>query len=300
MKLWYDKPAANWREALPIGNGRLGAMLSGGLAADRWQLNEETLWSGGPHHYERPNAHRHLEDVRQAIFQGRNEQAEELFQRHMRGEPAPLQTYLPFCDVGFDYPGHSHAEHYRRELDLERSVSTVSYSVDGVDYQREVFCSYPDQAIVMRVTASRSATLNVSVSLHSLYEQSTVAAEGGDTLVLRGSVGPRPGARRKWVAGWEGAGLRYEARLRVESENGSVRVTEDGVLDIRDADALTVYFTGATSFVDYRDDGGDPASGNRAHEACLQPFISGAAATAYRGLYVPLQAGRACSGSRPR
>lgn len=257
MKLWYSKPASDWREALPIGNGRLGAMIYGGADREKLQINEESLWSGGPHDYNNTGAAGHLQTIRDLIFNDKMEQAQEVFDDEMRGNPACLQAYLPFCDLLLDFPNHHEASDYYRELDLERAISKVRYQVDGVTFTREVFCSYPDQVIIMRISASEQKMINVDVSLDTVFPEHHVHIYGDNTLILNGQVGEREEALNKLISAWDGPGLRFEARVLAIPEGGSVSNAGER-LAVRDADAVLFIFSGATSYVDYKNISGNP------------------------------------------
>ncbi|WP_274652122.1 glycoside hydrolase family 95 protein [Paenibacillus humicola] len=261
MKLWYNAPGSSWKEALPIGNGRLGAMVFGGTERERIQINEETLWSGAPHDYNRPDAGRYLQEIRELIFADRIEEAEQMYLEHMMGNPVNLQAYIPFCDLWLEFPGHQHMEGYYRELDLGRAVTTVRYEADGVQYTREAFCSHPSGCMIIRLTSSARGTVCVNASLSSVHPDTSVQPDGNGTLVLAGRTGTRKGAKH-WIAGWEGPGLSFEGRLTACCEGGEC-IAEDGGLRIMNADAVTFVFSGATGFVSYRDISGNPAERNR-------------------------------------
>jgi len=261
MKLWYSSPASSWQEALPIGNGSLGAMVFGGTERERIQLNEETLWSGAPHDYNRTDAGRYLQEVRRLIFADRVEEAEQLFLERMMGDPVNLQAFIPFCDLELAFPDHGAACRYRRELDLERAVVAVRYEADGVAYTREMFCSHPSGCLVVRLTSSAPGRLTVHASLSTVHPDAVVQTDGNDTIRLVGRTGRRMGPRN-WIAGWEGPGLRFEGALTAFCEGGESRATGVG-LRIENADAVTFVFAGATSFVHYRDISGDPSEKNR-------------------------------------
>ena len=134
--LRYDKPAAMWTEALPIGNGRIGAMVFGGTSEERLQINEATLWGGGPHDYTNPGAASHLEEIRQLIFAGKSAEAAALAERVM-GRPKLLMPYQPFCDLRLHFAAPAQPEAYRRELRLDEAIATTSYVADGVEFSRD-------------------------------------------------------------------------------------------------------------------------------------------------------------------
>ena len=127
LRLLYREPAQKWEEALPLGNGRLGAMVYGGVAQEHIQFNEETLWTGKPRYYARPGAHKHLGRIRQLLFAGRQREAQELMARSFMSVPRSLMAYQPFGDLIIDFPGHDSYSHYQRELDIERALCKVRY-----------------------------------------------------------------------------------------------------------------------------------------------------------------------------
>jgi alpha-L-fucosidase 2 len=154
--LWYDKPANGWTEALPVGNGRLAAMIYGGSKSDTIQFNEETLWSGQPHDYANPGAHEYFGKLRELLWAGKQDEAHNLGNEHFMSQPFGQLCYQPFGNIILDFPGHENAVNYQRKLDLEDALSTVSYEVDGVKFKRETFSSAPDQAIVIRLESSKT------------------------------------------------------------------------------------------------------------------------------------------------
>ncbi len=166
-KLWYNKPATTWTEALPLGNGRLGAMVFGGINEELLQLNEATLWSGGPVKSSvNPTAVSYLPKVREALFKGDYAAANELA-KHMQGLYS--ESFMPLGDLVIKqkYAGNQPVKYYR-ELNIQDAVSTVKFSFEGVEYKREVFASAPDQVIVMRLSSSKPKQLNVSIGVKSI------------------------------------------------------------------------------------------------------------------------------------
>ncbi len=142
-KLTYDKPATKWTEALPLGNGRIGAMVFGGTEDERLQINESTLWAGSPHDYVNPAAYAHLAEIRQLIFAGKVDEAEKLSATLM-GRPRLLMPYQPFCDMRLHFPGQAPVTDYRRELHLGDATAVTAYTVGSISFRREAFVSYPD------------------------------------------------------------------------------------------------------------------------------------------------------------
>ncbi|MCL7960457.1 MAG: glycoside hydrolase family 95 protein, partial [marine benthic group bacterium] len=168
IELWYDEPAESWNHALPVGNGRLGGMVFGGTVRERIQLNEETLWAGGPYDPVVPGAHEALPQIRAYLFAGDFERAHDLFGRTMMGVPYEMMKYQPLADLWLEFPGHETATDYRRSLDLGEAVVRVRYTVDGVTYLREVFSSAVDQVLVVRISADRPGAVTFSANLHGV------------------------------------------------------------------------------------------------------------------------------------
>jgi alpha-L-fucosidase 2 len=255
LSLTYDKPAEKWTEALPIGNGRIGAMVFGGTEDERLQINDSTLWGGGPHDYANPDAYTHLEEIRRLIFAGKVDEAEKLSET-MMGQPKLLMPYQPFCDLRLHFPGHGQATDYRRQLQLNDAVAETAYKVGSAQFRREEFISYPDQILVIRITASEAGRLTFTASLDSPQPEISTLSPAGNMLQLSGQIQPRQNPARSWTGSWTQPGMRFAAVLRVQNEGGSVR-SEGGRLEVSGADSVTILFSNATSFRNYRDIGGD-------------------------------------------
>jgi alpha-L-fucosidase 2 len=188
--LIYDKPAGKWTEALPIGNGRIGAMIFGGTEDERLQVNEGTLWGGGPHDYTNPEAYSHLEEIRRLIFAGKVDEAETL-SATMMGKPKLLMPYQPFCDIQLHFAGHGQTTQYHRELHLSDAIAETAYQVGSIGFRRETFISYPDQVLVVRLTASQPGQLTLSASLNSPQPGTSTESTANNTLQLTGHIQPR-------------------------------------------------------------------------------------------------------------
>jgi alpha-L-fucosidase 2 len=245
LKLWYTRPAGKWVEALPVGNGRLGAMVFGGTEDEHLQFNEDTLWTGRPHEYQHPGAAEYLPAIRKLLAQGKQREAEALAMEHFMSEPVRQKAYQPFGDLRLHFAGHEKAAEYRRELDLEAAVAEVRYQVGETTLERRVFASHPDQVLVIRLTADRPGRVSFTAKMDSPHEGSHTRAVDGDRLALRGQV--------------EEGGLRFEARLRVLADGGKVNVTDEAV-EVAGADSATLLLAAATSFRNYHDIGADPAA----------------------------------------
>ncbi|MHB1034636.1 MAG: glycoside hydrolase family 95 protein [Pirellulales bacterium] len=245
LTLWYAGPGRNWNEALPVGNGRLGAMVFGGAARERLQFNEDTLWTGQPHEYQHPGAVKYLATIRQLLAEGKQREAEKLAGQEFMSDPIRQKAYQPFGDVLLEFPGHETVADYRRELDLDSAVATVVYRLGEVTFRREVFSSHPDQVIVARITADKPGQVTITAKLASPHKAAETRALGEDQLALAGQV--------------EEGGLRFEARLRIVAEGGKTAARE-GAIAVENANAVTLILAAATSFKNYRDITADPAS----------------------------------------
>lgn len=254
-KLTYDKPATKWTEALPLGNGRIGAMVFGGTQEERLQINESTLWGGGPHNYTNPEAYRHLQEIRQLIFAGKVDEAEKLSESLM-GRPKLLMPYQPFCDVRLHFAGHDHATKYHRELHLDDAIAQTACNVGSASFRREVFVSYRDQVVAIRITANQPGAVTFSIGMDSPQPGTQVEATANDTVQLTGQIQPRQNPAGSWTGSWDKPGMRFAAVLKVLAEGGSVR-NADGRIEISGANSVTVLFSNATSFRNYHDISGD-------------------------------------------
>lgn len=238
LKLWYQQPAKTWVEALPVGNSSMGAMVYGGTSREELQLNEETLWGGGPYRNDNPKALESLAEVRNLIFSGKTMDAQNLIdQTFYTG-----RNGMPYQTIGsliIEAPGHEKAKNYYRDLNLERAVATTRYQVDGVNFQREVFASLPDRVIIVRFTTDKPGELNFKVSYDSPL-QSTVRKQG-KKLVLRGKGGDHEGVKGV---------IEVETQSQVIAEGGKVSLT-DKYISVEHATAATLYIAAATNFVNY-------------------------------------------------
>jgi len=263
LQLRYDKSAEKWTEALPVGNGRIGAMVFGGTEDERLQINESTLWGGGPHDYTDPGALANLQEVRKLIFDGKIQEAEKLSAGTM-GKPKLLMPYQPFCDVLLHFPGHDQASRYRRELDLDEAISVTTYRVDGVSFRREIFVSYPDQVLVVRITSSEPRKLSFKIGMTSPQVGTEIRSSGANILQLTGQIQPRQNPPRAWTGSWDQLGVRFAAILEVFAEGGSVSNTPTE-LEVTKATGVTILFSNATSFRGYRDITGNAFAIAQAH-----------------------------------
>ncbi|PIQ21468.1 MAG: alpha-L-fucosidase, partial [Cytophagales bacterium CG18_big_fil_WC_8_21_14_2_50_42_9] len=159
LKIWFNHPANNWNEALPVGNGRLGAMVFGGITNERLQLNEESVWSGKPEDFVNPNSRQALPQVRELLFAGKYAEAQKLAQENMMGDKKTNSSYQTLGDLQLEFLNQQNISEYRRELDLETAVAKVSYRTEKAFFTREIFSSAPDQVLVVRLTADKPGAL---------------------------------------------------------------------------------------------------------------------------------------------
>ncbi|MBW8781690.1 MAG: glycoside hydrolase family 95 protein [Verrucomicrobia bacterium] len=247
--LWYRQPATQWVEALPVGNGHLGAMVFGGVETERLQLNEDTLWAGGPYNPVNPQAKAALPEVRQLLFAGKFEEAKKRVNEKLIGVPKSQMQYQTVGDLSLTFPGtNTPTVGYRRSLNLDTATASVSYTRDGVNYSRGVFASAPDNVIVVRLTADKPGNISFTAGLKTPLWGSVVSTDGGDTLVMGGK-----GTDSNDVAGV----IRYQARVKVVATGGSITSGADGITVVK-ADSVTLLVTAATSYRNFQDAGGDP------------------------------------------
>jgi alpha-L-fucosidase 2 len=259
MVVWYDKPAGDaWQDGLLIGNGYMGANVFGRVQNERIALNESTFWSGRPHDYNDPDAHDYFEKIKELVFAGKFKEAEAMVNEHFYGRPVAQQAYQPLGDLllNFALSGDSIKDYYR-ELDMETGVVKVSYMDGEVKMTREVFMSYPDHVMVMKVSADKPGMVSVEAKFKSPFTEETMAQDG--KLILNGTWKYIP-ERESWlIAKVEGTGMDFQTFLVAMPEKGSMEAT-DSSLVVSNANSVTFVLTAATSFVNYKDISGDPAA----------------------------------------
>ncbi|WP_375194217.1 glycoside hydrolase N-terminal domain-containing protein [Sphingobium sp.] len=249
LSLWYRKPAGQWTEALPVGNGRLGAMVFGGTAQERLQLNESTLWAGQPYDPVNPQAKAMLPKVRALIFEGRIEEAEALANRTLMAQPLAQMPYQTLGDLILDFPGLDAIDGYQRELDLDSALAATRFTAGGVNHLRQVVASPADRLIAIRLSTTGRGKLDVDIALRSPQQEVQVMADGPAGLLMTGRNGMSRGV--------EGH-LRFAARLDATVEGGRVAHAADGRLRIRGATAATLLIAMATSYRRFDNVSGDP------------------------------------------
>ena len=235
LKLWYLQPALQWTEALPVGNGRLGAMVYGGVAQEHIQFNEETLWTGEPHDYANAGAAEYLDEIRQLLLAGKQREAEELAMAHFMSDPLRQKAYQPFGDIYIDFANHDNYSDYYRELDLREAISRISYKVEDVNFSREVFATNPDQSIVVHLTADQPYALNFQIRMDALHEEKAIYLHDG-MMVLDVAV--------------SGGVMKGKAKLSVKT-NGKIEESA-GIIAVSNADEATIFLSASTNFENYK------------------------------------------------
>ncbi len=238
-RLWYRQPAREWVEALPVGNGRLGAMVFGGLQTERLQLNEESLWAGEPIDNNNPAALKNLGKIRRLILKGEIAKANDLAEKHLLGTPPSIRSYQTLGDLFLEFDD-GEASDYVRDLDLRSGIASVEYVQNGARMRREVFVSAPDNVLVVRLTGEKPLNLKVRLERERDAE---IAAIGDTTLLMTGQIIDPPDPQR----GPGGAHMRFAARLQARTEGGTVSADQKALL-IKNAAAVTLLFTAATDY----------------------------------------------------
>lgn len=241
--IWYSQPAKEWEEALPIGNGRLAAMVFGQIEEDRIQFNEESLWSGNPQDSDNSHALKALPKIRQLLFSGNYREAQKLtYESLLCKGPGSLQgrsaegdfgCYQTFGDVILTFPSKGKIQNYRRELDLNQAIVRVTYSIENAHYKREYFVSAPDQVVIVRLSCDKPGQINLRAKL-TRPEKASIEAENNNALIMSGQLSPP-------------TGVRFFAKLQGSTEKGSC-FTDANELIIEDADGVTLLLGAETDF----------------------------------------------------
>ena len=263
LKLWYDAPASQWTDALPLGNGRLGAMVFGIPAQERIQINEETIWGGGPHNNVNNKAKDGLDQIRTALFENRRKDAQSLADQYIN---TPGPHGMPYQTAGsllLDFDGTDGYSDYYRELDLNRAVSTTTYTVGGVKYTRESFVSFADQVVVMRLTASKPGSISFKASYSLPYKEDRIIGRASGIFRAFGIFGKGKlheaslsiacmGDDHEGVEGK----IRFQDKTVIRADGGSISTADDAVT-VKNADTVTIFISVGTNFVNYQDVSGD-------------------------------------------
>ncbi len=260
MVLWYRQPATAWLQAMPLGNGMIGAMVFGGVPQERIALNESSFWSGRPHDYNDTNAVQYFPRIRDLVFAGKFQEAEKMANDHFYGKPKAQEAYQPIGDLLLSFDTNNVAD-YRRELDMETGVAKVTYRSGDAVITREAFVSWPDRVLVVHISADQPGRISFGAQFRGPYLETSVASR--DRLVMDGTwKGPfsaPPTGMAGLIARTRGNGLRYQAALAARLAGGRSEAA-GSTLNITNADAVTLVLAVATSFVNYNDISGDPAA----------------------------------------
>ncbi|MGB4444752.1 MAG: glycoside hydrolase family 95 protein [Dysgonamonadaceae bacterium] len=246
LKLWYDRPATQWVEALPIGNGRLGAMVFGDPCNEILQLNENTVWAGQPNSNDNPEPNAALPEVTELIFEGKYKEAQNLVDEKFISKTSHGMPYQTVGNLELFFPGHENYSDYYRELDLEKALTTSRYRVNGINYTTEVFASYPDQVIIVRIFGDKTGVVNFSATM-TRPSKSNITTKGNDELVLSGIT-----SDHETVKG----AVQFATHIKILTHGGSTSTSESS-LHVFDADTATIYISIASNFVNYSDISGN-------------------------------------------
>lgn len=235
IKLWYKSPARRWEEALPLGNGRMGAMVFGQIQREILQLNEDSIWYGGPVDRNNPDALAHLPKIRQLLFEGKVNAAEKLCAMAMAGVPESQRRYLPLGELWLEFENHAgEITGYRRELDLATGIVRIQYCVDGIAYDREIFISAVDQVMVMRLKAEKPGRLSFKAYLRRGRDLEQIVPKHGNSLLLKGNCGGEKG-------------MNFCSMLRALPRGGHTLTIGENLL-VEDADEVLLLLSAATEF----------------------------------------------------
>src|SRR4030095_5473976 len=244
LKLWYKQPSGNtWENALPIGNGRLGAMVYGNVEKETIQLNEHTVWSGSSNRNDNLLASDSLASIRKLIFEGKQKEAEQMANRIILSKKSHGQMFQPVGNFHLSFNGHDNYTNYYRELDIEKAVTKTSYTVGNVIYTREALASFPDRVIVMRLTASKPGSISFIASFSTPQPKALIKTTAAKELTIAGTTMDHEGV--KGLVRFKGI-----ARIRLE---GGILTSNDTSLTIKNANAVTIYISIATNFKNYND-----------------------------------------------
>jgi alpha-L-fucosidase 2 len=248
LRLWYDQPAKQWTEALPVGNGRLGAMVYGDPCKEAIQLNENTVWAGEPNRNDNPDAKEALYVVRKLIFEGRYKEAQELVNSKFISKTSHGMPYQTVGNLRLIFPDHEDYTHYHRELDIEKATVSTRYRLSGVNYWTRVFASFPDQVIIARIWADRPGSISFSASMDRPSRVS-VSTRGNDEIILSGITNDFESVKGK---------VKFEASVKIVTAGGRVSANDTAV-HVSGADVATIYISIASNFKNYKELSADAA-----------------------------------------
>lgn len=268
LKLWYDAPARQWTDALPLGNGRLGAMVFGTPAQERIQINEETIWGGGPHNNVNYAAKDGLDQIRQALWEGRRSDAQALCDQYISSKSAHGMPYQTAGSLMLDFDGITDFTDYYRELDIDRAVALTRFKANGTEYTRECFVSFPDQVIAVRLTASAKGALTFKASYNLPYREDRIISRSANITGKQAVM--TVSCKGDDHEGIEGK-IRFTDKTLIIPEGGQMTV-DDNTIAVSGADAVTIYISIGTNFVNYQSVSGDE---NQVADRWIEPLSKG-------------------------
>ncbi|EOR94593.1 putative large secreted protein [Arcticibacter svalbardensis MN12-7] len=250
--LWYNAPAADWNGALPLGNGRLGAMIYGIPSKENIQLNENTLWAGSPNSNDNPKAKESLAEVRKLMFEGKLTEAQSLANSDIITQKSNGMNYETVGNLRMNFSNQDQFSNYYRELDIQKAIATTTYTVDGVDFKREMFTSFTDQVMVIRLTASKTGKISFTATMdRPAPSKVTVSTENKNILKMVGQGSDVANKKVKNSAPIKGL-VKFQSRVKV-IPNGGTLLASDTSLTVSGANSVIVYVSTATNFVNYND-----------------------------------------------
>jgi alpha-L-fucosidase 2 len=247
LKLWYNKPSGEvWENALPIGNGFQGAMVYGNVDTETIQLNEYTVWSGSPNRNDNGLSLDSLAAIRQIIFDGKQKEAEKLANKTIVSKTSHGQMFEPVGSLHLAFNDHEKYTNYYRDLDISKAVQKTTYTVDGINYTREVIASFPDRVIVMQLTASKPKSISFT-AFYSTPQPKAISKALSNELTIAGSTINHEGVEGK---------IKFKGIAKFKLNGGSITRTDTSV-SIKNANEVTIYISIATNFNNYHDVSGD-------------------------------------------
>jgi alpha-L-fucosidase 2 len=250
--LWYDKPAQKWDQALPVGNGSIGAMIFGNAAQERLQINEDTVWTGQPCDYQNPGAAEVLPELRKLLFEGKQKEAEDLAAKRFMSNPLKQAFYQPTADLILTFPGHDTVTDYMRQLDIDTAIARVEYKAGDTRYTREILASYPAHLIAIRLACDKRGRLTLRAELKSPHTESKTLRIDETTFALSGRV-TNTGQND------QPSKITFETRVKVIPQGGTCTVSDSNI-DIQNADSVLLLLTAASNYVNYKDLSADPSA----------------------------------------
>lgn len=268
LVLWYDKPSGKvWERALPIGNGKIGAMVYGNVSQEILQLNETSVWTGSPNRNDNPDALASLPAIRKLVFDGKQKEAEILAEKTIQSKKSNGQIFQPVGSLNLRFANHESYTNYRRELNIERAISTTTYSVDGIQYTRTSFVSSPTNTLVMHITASKANSIALDAFFTTPQKNAKISTNSKKQLLLHGATAGHEGV--------EGNKLNFNALITFKQQGGSI-TSNDTLTKITGANEVTIYVNIATNFNSYKDLSGNEIARTEAdlQKALPKPYAT--------------------------